>query len=230
MNGLSVTVNIIELNPALIELHYLPPIAYFSALTGRREVIVEKFEHYEKQTYRNRCYILGSNGKEILILPLTSKHGKTVISEVKIDYSQKWMNNHWRAIQSAYGNAPFFEYYSDDLYTVLFRKHVFLYDLNLELLTLCLKWLKWNLPVRETVNYEKQAPELIDDLRSAITPKKTDQLHQFYQPAIYHQVFGNKFVNNLSLIDLVLCEGPGARSIVQASSPPNEQLQGSLRF
>jgi hypothetical protein len=206
-------------SPVLIELQYLPPIAYFSSLAGKPEVIVEKFEHYEKQTYRNRCYILGSNGIETLILPLTSKHGKTVISEVKIDHSQKWMNNHWRAIQSAYGKAPYFEYYSDDLHTVLFRKHVFLYDLNLELLTLCLKWLKWKLPVRETINYEKQAQEGILDLRSVITPKKIDQLERFYEPTVYHQVFGNKFVTNLSLIDLILCEGPGARSIVHASSP-----------
>jgi hypothetical protein len=206
-------------DPVLIELQYLPPIAYFAVLTGRSEVIVEKFERYEKQTYRNRCYILGSNGRETLILPLTSKHGKPIISEVKIDHSQKWMNNHWRAIQSAYGKAPFFEYYSDDLHTVLCRKHVFLYDLNMELLTLCLKWLKWNIPVRETINYEKPAQEGLLDLRSALTPKKTDQLRRFYQPAVYHQVFGNKFVNNLSLIDLILCEGPGARSIIHASSP-----------
>lgn len=207
------------MNPVLIELQYLPPIAYFAALTTSKEMIVEKFEHYEKQTYRNRCYIIGSQGKEILIVPLTAKHGKTVFSEVRIDHSQKWLNTHWRALQSAYGKSPFFEYYSDELHTVLYRKHVFLYDLNMELLTLCLKWLKWNLPVRETEKYEKQAPEGILDLRSAITPKKNDQLSEIYQPAEYPQVFGNKFVNNMSLIDLILCEGPGARSIIHASSP-----------
>jgi hypothetical protein len=207
------------LNSILIELQYLPPIAYFSMLSKCSAVVVEKFEHYEKQTYRNRCYILGSRGQESLIVPLTAKHGKTVISDVKIDHTQKWMNNHWRALQSAYGKAPFFEYYGDDIHTVLYRKHVFLYDLNMELLTLCLKYLKWSLPIRETSQYEKEAPVGVLDLRSAITPKKTDQLNQFYQPAVYHQVFGNKFVENLSLIDLVLCEGPGARSIIHASSP-----------
>jgi hypothetical protein len=201
----------------LIEAQYLPPIAYFSSLTGCSGIMLEKFENYEKQTYRNRCYILGSHGKEMLVLPLTSKHGKTVVSEIRIDYSQKWLNNHWRAIQSAYGKAPFFEYYSDDLRKVLFSKHVFLYDMNQELLTLCLKWLKWELPILETQSYEKKAADGVFDLRSAITPKKLDRLNRFYQPVAYHQVFGNKFVENLSLIDLILCEGPGARSIVHAS-------------
>ena len=202
----------------LIEAQYLPPIAYFASLHGSQAIVVEKHEHFEKQTYRNRCYILGSSGTEMLIVPLTAKHGKTVISEVRIDYTQKWLNNHWRAIQSAYGKAPFFEYYSDDLCTVLFHNHVFLYDLNMELLTLCLKWLKWSVPIRETTMFEKEVPEGVLDLRSAIKPKKAEPRDRFYQPAVYHQVFGNKFVANLSLIDLILCEGPGARTIVHASA------------
>src|SRR5687767_15886504 len=100
----------------------------------------------------------------MLILPLTGLHGKIAVKDVRIDYTQKWLNNHWRAIQSAYGKAPFFEYYSDDLHTVLFRNHVFLYDLNLELLTLCLKWLKWSLPIRETIIFETAAPVGVLDL------------------------------------------------------------------
>ena len=47
---------------------------------------------------------------------LTDKHGKIAIKDVRIDYSQKWLNNHWRTITSAYRNAPFFEYYADDLH------------------------------------------------------------------------------------------------------------------
>lgn len=204
---------------AVIELQYLPPIAYFTAIASFNEIIVEKHEHYEKQTYRNRCYVNTAQGKEMLILPLTSKHGKRKISEVRIDYSQKWLNVHWRTLQSAYGNAPFFEYYAQDLYNLLFRKFDFLYDLNYEILTLCLKWLKWTMIVRETLTYEVTLSGTYKDLRSSITPKKEETIARFYQPAVYGQVFGNKFVENLSLIDLIFCEGPGASGIVQASAP-----------
>ena len=123
---------------ALIETHYLPSIAYFSALQNVDEVILEKHERYVKQSYRNRTYIVSTQGKEKLIVPLTSKHGKVLITDVRIDYGQKWLNQHWRAIQSAYGRAPFFEYYKEDLETVLFKKTMFLYDLNFELLSMCL--------------------------------------------------------------------------------------------
>src|SRR5687768_15589164 len=116
---------------ALIEAQYLPCVAYFSAMASCREIVVEKFEQYEKQTFRNRAQINSVNGLVTLTVPVTAKHGKPLITDIRIDYSQKWLNNHWRTIQSAYGKAPFFEYYADDLYAIMFKKHRFLYDLNM---------------------------------------------------------------------------------------------------
>lgn len=207
------------MHTAIIELQYLPPVSYFAALSSYSEIVVEKHEHYQKQTYRNRCYIRSARGPELLTVPLTNKHGKTRITDVRIDYSQKWLNNHWRSVQSAYGKAPFYAYYSDDLRDVLYRKFEFLYDLNYTLLTMCLKWLGWNIPIRESLAYEKMPSPVVADLRSAINPKKNNNISSFYQPVVYHQVFGSKFVENLSLVDLVFCQGPGAGSVVKASTP-----------
>jgi len=154
----------------------------------------------------------------MLILPLTSKHGNVSITDIKIDYSQKWLNHHWRSIQSAYGRAPFFEYYASDLEKVLFARHTFLYDLNYQLLSMCLKWLKLNVTIKESLAYEKTVDSSIMDLRSLINPKKTDIEEKFYKTSSYTQVFGSTFVKNLSLIDLIFCEGPAARLIVEASA------------
>ncbi len=205
------------MNAVLIELQYLPPVSYFSLLQNFESVFVEKFEHYEKQTYRNRCYINTSQGVETLIVPLTAKHGKTLIRDVRIDYNQKWLNNHWRAIQSAYGKAPFYEYYHQDLHDILFKRQEFLYDLNLHLLKMCLKWLRYNIVVQETTLYEKAPQTGISDYRSAINPKKAEGCNRFYKSVEYRQVFGGKFVGNLSIIDLIFCEGPGAIQTVLAS-------------
>lgn len=203
---------------ALIELHYLPPISYFSALAGCLEVLVEKYEHYEKQSFRNRCYIKGPHRVETLIVPVTSKHGKQAITEVRIDYSQKWLNSHWRTLQTGYGNAPFFEYYGPDLHDILFRKPVFLYELNIQLMTMCLKWLKMEVSLKETGFYEKQPAAGVIDLRGVINPKKEDGCNRFYKSIEYQQVFGSKFVPNLSLIDLIFNQGPGSFHIVKASA------------
>lgn len=201
----------------LIESQYLPSIAYFAPLYGSSEVVLEKHENYIKQTYRNRCHILTAQGPETLIIPLTSKHGKVCIKDIRIDYGQKWLNNHWRTIQSAYGKAPFFEYYGQDLEKVLFTKYEFLFDLNYDLLSMCLKWLRWNLTVRETLTYEKTVPANLLDFRSMINPKKSELLNPFFHSVPYTQVFGNTFVANMSVVDLIFCEGPEASRIIQAS-------------
>ncbi len=202
----------------LLESQYLPSIAYFSAIGASTELLIETHENFQKQTYRNRCYINTSQGPIPLIVPLSNAGSRSVITEVTIDYSQRWMNNHWRAIQSGYGKSPFYEYYADDLHAVLFTRFDRLFELNSALLTLCLRWLKLKVAVRGTSTFEKSPPQPVYDLRSTISPKNPEGLSQIFEPAIYRQVFGNKFVPNLSLIDLIFCEGPGAWDIVQAST------------
>jgi hypothetical protein len=194
----------------LIELHYLPSVAYFNALYKADAIFLERQENFIKQSYRNRCHINSAQGVSVLTVPLTEKHGKVLITDVKIDYNQKWLNNHWRTIQSAYGNAPFFEYYSSDLHDTLFKKFNFLYDLNYNLLSMCLKWLKWDKSLLETQTFNK-APEGILDLRDVINCKKEDKN---IRVTPYTQVFGNKFVPNLSIIDLVFCSGPQANEFI----------------
>lgn len=203
---------------AVIELHYLPCVAYFSALSAFERIVVEKYEHYEKQTFRNRCYIKGPHQVETLTIPVTGKHQKPLVRDVRIDYNQKWLNNHVRTIQTGYGKAPFFEHYMQDLHDILLRKPVFLYDLNLALMTMCLKWLKRDAVLEETREYAKEASAGITDLRGAIKPKKEEACNRFYKSTEYQQVFGSMFVPNLSVVDLVFNQGPGAWGIVKASA------------
>jgi len=202
---------------ALIELHFLPSLEYFCAIQKFDQVVLEKHEHYVKQGYRNRCYINTSQGVGLLTVPLTEKHGKVFVKDVRIDYSTKWQNIHWRTLQSAYKNAPFFEHYEEELHRQISKDHQFLFDLNLSLLSFCLKSLKWDLKLSESVSYEKSCDPFIKDLRSAIQAKKPYSERSYYKPAPYHQVFGNMFVPNLSLIDLLFCEGPNAGRLIKAS-------------
>lgn len=198
----------------IIDLHYLPCIAYFSCISRLNTIIIEKYEYYEKQTYRNRCYINTANGIERLTVPLTSKHNNVLITDVRIDYSQKWLTNHWRAIESAYRNAPYYEHYAEDLQKILFKKHVHLYELNIELLTICLSWLKFEIPIKESALYEKIPIQATQDMRNMIHAKKMELGDINFAAIRYQQVFGKTFASNLSIIDLLFCEGPNARKIV----------------
>ncbi|MCS6833189.1 MAG: WbqC family protein [Flammeovirgaceae bacterium] len=192
----------------LIELHYLPCLEYFIVLSKATHVWIEAHETFQKQTYRNRTYILTANKVERLTVPVLESTHHIPIQAVRIDYSQKWRQQHWRAIRSAYGKAPFFLYYADALEEELWKEHATLFDLNYSLLTLCHRLLGLSCQLETTTHYQKVAPDNLIDLRHKIHPKKqTGILHA----VPYTQVFSNKvscsFVNNLSIIDLLFCEG-----------------------
>ena len=202
---------------ALIDLHYLPSIEYFCAIYPFEQVLLEKHENFVKQSFRNRCYINTSQGIQMLIVPLTGKHGKASIQHIKIDNNQKWQNNHWRAIESAYRNAPYFEFYSEELKNIIYKGHDFLFLLNQDLLSYCLRSIQLKINISETITFSIQPDNSISDLRSQIIPKLSYSNRSFYHPILYQQVFGSSFVANLSLLDLLFCEGPNTIRFLQSA-------------
>jgi hypothetical protein len=188
----------------LIEPHYFPCIQYFAKLIGQDCILLEGKEHYLKQTYRNRCYILAANKTDRLSIPINKITNHTPIQDVTIDYSQRWQNIHLRAISSAYSNAPFFDVFIDDIQALILQKHHFLIDLNIKILTLCLKYLRLNIPIDITSVYQKEYEKNIVDLRNKISPDNQEIISAF---PTYQQIFGNSFVSNLSILDLLFCEG-----------------------
>ena len=200
---------------ALIELHYLPSLEYFCCLLPYKQIRLEGCEHFIKQTYRSRCYIQGANNVQMLNIPVVRGRSKTLIRDLQTDNRQPWMKLHWRSLKSAYGNAPFFEFYEPRLHKHFSRQEKFLVDFTLPLLTLCLEWLNIQPDIVWTDMYEKEPSEGISDLRSVISAKSHYSERTFYQPEPYPQVFGKNFAPNLSIVDLLSCEGPNAASVLR---------------
>ncbi|WP_209330418.1 WbqC family protein [Lunatimonas salinarum] len=197
------------------DLFYLPNLAYFCLVKDFEEIRIPLEDRYVKQTYRNRCEILLANKVEKLSVPVKGGKKNHRFEAVEIDYAQKWLHVHLRGIQSAYGKAPYFEYLFPDLEGVYKKNRRFLWELNLDLLTICLRFLN----IRANLVMEDESGPFIEamDFRGVLDTKKEGLELEFYHPVPYTQVFGVDFVPNLSIIDLLFCQGPEAKYILDQS-------------
>ncbi|MDL2254890.1 WbqC family protein, partial [Bacteroidales bacterium OttesenSCG-928-J16] len=108
---------------------YMPPVSYF-ALLARRDVLeVETRETFPKQSWRNRCSIATAQGVLDLTIPVVKPYGnRTQTKDVLIDARQKWQNNHWRAIESAYNKSPYFFYFQNKLKELIYSEQASLLE------------------------------------------------------------------------------------------------------
>ncbi len=197
----------------IIEPHYLGCLEYFALLAQHKKIFLEVNDSFQKQTYRNRAYFLISNKTQPLSIPVNYSNGMHT-KDVRVDYSQRWVKDHWGAFYSGYGKAPFFEYFSEQFRSIWEMNHTFLVDLNIAFMESAAKALQIELDVNLTESYMQDQES---DYRNVINPKKPFSDRKIYRSYPYTQLFGDTFVPNLSIVDLIMCEGPNSAQILTHS-------------
>ena len=167
---------------------YLPPIDFLIEMKKADSVVIEVSENYQKQTYRNRATILTGNGLYDLIIPVIRTSEKQ-IKDIKIDNSSDWQRHHWKTIESAYNQSPFFLYYRDFFETIFHKKCTFLFDFNMELLYLLRNLFLISNPIFYTETFDLQ-PKNTEDFRDYFLPKNRSIRPKTIQ---YQQVFSDRF-------------------------------------
>jgi len=205
----------------LLSSAYFAPIQYYSKMISAEKVVLEKFENYQKQTYRNRCVIYSANGPQTLTVPISKgDQPKVYTKDIRIDYSMSWQKIHFKAIESAYRCSPFYQYYIDDFMPFFHKKYLFLYDFNLEIIYKTCQVIKCQVSISETTGYVSVLPEGYHDFRGIIHPKqRMFKPDTAFLPPVYTQVFGAKsgFIGNMSVLDLIFNTGTDAFSHLQGS-------------
>ena len=182
------------------------------------EVWIEACEHYQKQSYRNRCRIYAADGVQDLNFPIIHDGNpfSLPISEIRVDYSTPWLIRTQRAIESAYKSAPFFDHYRDSLFTLMDSRPERLLDWDLSLTRWCLERLHLPVDLHLTPEFVRPGDSRYgEDLRETIHPKRPDSILQdLGLDRLYYQVFAPKsgFIPNLSILDLLFNEGPDSIS------------------
>ena len=196
----------------LIHPNYFPNIHQFTQIIKANNILFEVSDNYQKQTFRNRTYIYGANGKLGLFIPVIHTHkNRELFKDVKISYDSNWMDLHLKSLQSAYRSSPYFEYFEDDFIKLYSEKEKFLADFNIKCIKLISNLLDLDLDYKISGEYVEKTNDIIDlrDLSNARKEKKIDTPK-------YIQVFESKhgYINNLSIIDLIFSEGPNSVSLI----------------
>lgn len=162
--------------------------------------------------------VLGANGPLALIVPvLRGSFHKTALKDLRIDNSRRWRALHLRGITSAYSAAPFFEYYYDMISQVISGPYTFLLDINTDALRAVCEAAGLDCEIVFTEEFIPEGTHKAD-FRYAISPKLPPVIRGYSQIP-YTQVFGEKhgFTGRLSIIDLLLNNGPGTGALLLRS-------------
>ena len=191
----------------LLSTTYFGPVQWYQKLHRADAVLMEQWESFQKQTYRNRCLIATTNGVQALTVPV-ERGSSSLIRDMRISDHGNWRHLHWMALQSAYGESPFFEYYQDDIRPFFEKRWDYLMDYNEAICKKMCELIDIQPQIDRTIEFVLEPSDVID-MRAAINPKRPAPDADF-TPKPYYQVYTQKhgFLPNLSVLDLLFNMGP----------------------
>jgi hypothetical protein len=196
---------------AILHPSYFPSISHFVVMAQSDKIVFEMEDNFQKQTNRNRMYIYSPNGIQLLNIPIKhSKENRQMTKDIRLETAFDWQKQHFKSLEAAYRNSPFFEFFEDDIMPVFEKKHTFLMDLNLQTIEIVSKCL--GLKLEPTFSTEYFRNPVLTDFRTLVDGKKDSYEFQSY-PQVFEEKFG--YLNNLSILDLLFNEGRHALSYLK---------------
>ena len=190
---------------------YFSPISQYQALLNSNSITFEVEDNYQKQTYRNRCYIYGANGKQLLNIPVTiPKSSKKTKSKDILVENANWQKQHYKSLEAAYNHSPFFEFYKDDLRKIFSKKYTYLLDVNLDYFNFIMDALELFKEYTLSKTYEETK---LNDFRNLADSKKKVEISSIPYIQMFDKKFG--FLKNLSILDLLFMEGPNSINFLE---------------
>lgn len=189
---------------------YFSPISQYSEIIKSDEIVFEMEDNFQKQSYRNRCYIYNSNGKQLLSIPVKhiNKEGRKKTKDTLVENDFPWQDHHFKSLKSAYRTSPFFDFLEDDIAPIFHKKYKYLQDVNIDTFLFVKDTLQLDQTFKKTNSYKTES--VTRDFR--VLADRKHQPKKTIEP--YIQMFDDKhgFLANLSILDLIFMEGPNAIS------------------
>ena len=209
---------------------YIPWIHLFEKIKMCDTFVILDGVQYNRRSFQNRNQIKTKEGKKWLTIPTKYAERSELISNIEIDNSQKWQDDHLNIIKKNYSQSQFFTSFYDKFKNILNKKYSKLSLLNIDLIkAICvLLDINCNFILHSEMNIKNKKSNLILDICLELNTKKYItgygsknylQIQDFKKNNIdihflsptkeeYRQLFPEmNFIENLSVIDKIFNEG-----------------------
>lgn len=218
---------------------YAPYLPFWAKIASADTFAIFDVAQYERHSWENRVNIAYGGGELLLTVPVAlENHFKSKASDVHIVHGN-WSRKHCRSIELAYQKAPYFTDYFPPISSIIMHRHERLHGLNIALMQYILFALKIKTKIVMASEYVPRGTksELVLDLcrkmgatkylfgsqgrgyadTAAFNASGIEVEFQKYTPTPYRQL-GEYFIPNLSVIDLLMCEGPNSLAIIMSGN------------
>jgi len=198
--------------PPRLPLRPFPPLVWWgAALEGSATLDVH--EHYQKRSFRNRYWIMTSNGPESCSVPVERRGGiprpQDQIFRAAGDADRKA----WQAVRSAYGRSPFFEEMAPELEALFLEGGATLGEWNRATLEWASGWLDIPVPRDAHPPWEPFDAAVVqegDGMEDARVPRWAHIWEGRHHDIPYQR---------LGILDALLHLGPAARGLINPIPP-----------
>ncbi|MCM1309817.1 MAG: WbqC family protein [Bacteroides sp.] len=180
-----------------------PPIPYYRAMALHPgPVAVNLAERFDKRCKAaHRFTIADTRGPLDLTVPIEKPYGATW-ADTRISLHGNWWELMTRALESAYGRTPYFEFYADDFLPLLSNPDHFT--------TVAVLVADFDRAIRRALFLPTQVTYIHSPLSTVHCPLPTAHCPTYWQ--VRAQTLG--FIPGLSILDLIFNLGPESLAIL----------------
>jgi hypothetical protein len=223
------------LKAAIHQPQYFPYAGFFHKISLADVFVIMDDVQYDKR-FTNRNKIIMPNGWAWLTVPINKDHKFSPNNVVEINNALEWKETHRKKIFHSYSKAKFFHIYKDYFESLYSKDWDLLFELNFETIKQVIKWLgiKIDIVKESELGVSGESTQRLVNVCKALGADTyvsgsgganylDEKLfgnggirleYQKYRCAPYVQHQSEKFVADLSIIDMLANVGPGSLQLI----------------